>query len=182
MGKLFDQLTPAHTEFIARQKIYFTATAPDAGRSNLSPKGLDSFRVLSPRRAAYLDLTGSGSEAAAHLAQNGRITIMFCSFEGAPLILRLYGRGRSVQPHDVDWAQLRPLFGPPVLGERQLVVIEIESVHTSCGFGVPLFDFAGDRPTLNDWAEKKGQAGIVAYRVEKNTVSIDGLPSTLVHS
>jgi hypothetical protein len=179
MGKFFEQLTPAHREFIARQKIYFIATAPDSGRVNVSPKGYDSFRVLSPTRAGYLDLTGSGAETAAHLAQNGRATLMFCAFEGDPLILRLYGRGRSVQPHEDDWKQLRPLFGPHLAGERQLVIVDIESVQTSCGFGVPFFESVGPRPTLVDWAEKKGPEGLAAYRAEKNANSIDGLPTAL---
>jgi hypothetical protein len=179
MGKFFQQLTPAHREFIAQQKVYFIATAADQGRVNVSPKGYDSFRVLSPSRVGYLDLTGSGAETAAHLAQNGRATVMFCAFEGDPLILRLYGRGSSVQPHDDAWTQLRPLFGPPLAGERQLVIIEVDSVQTSCGFGIPLFEHAGDRDTLIDWAEKKGPAGVAAYQAEKNAVSIDGLPTHL---
>jgi hypothetical protein len=179
MGKFFDQLTPSQCTFIARQKIYFIATAPDAGRVNVSPKGYDSFRVLSPSRVGYLDLTGSGAETAAHLAQNGRATLMFCAFEGDPLILRLYGRGRSVQPHDGEWKQLRPLFGPPLAGERQLVIVDVESVQTSCGFGVPFFAHSGPRDTLLDWSDRKGPEGLAAYRAEKNTVSIDGLPTTL---
>jgi hypothetical protein len=177
MGKFFEQLTPSHREFIARQKIYFVATAPDSGRINLSPKGYDSFRVLSPTRVGYLDLTGSGNETAAHLAQNGRATLMFCAFERDPLILRLYGRGRSVYPEDEEWKQLRPLFGPTLAGERQLVVIDVESVQTSCGFGVPFFEHRDSRPTLIEWAERKGPAGVAAYQREKNAVSIDGLPT-----
>lgn len=179
MGKFFEHLTPAHCDFIARQKIYFVATAPASGRVNVSPKGYDSFRVLSPTRAGYLDLTGSGAETAAHLAENGRATLMFCAFEGDPLILRLYGRGRSVQPHHDDWKQLRPLFGTPVAGERQLVIIDIDSVQTSCGFGVPFFQHTGPRNTLIDWADRKGPEGLVTYRTEKNANSIDGLPTTL---
>jgi hypothetical protein len=179
MGKFFDQLTPAHRDFIARQKIYFIATAPDSGRVNVSPKGYDSFRVLTPSRAGYLDLTGSGSETSAHLAQNGRATLMFCAVEGDPLILRLYGRGRSVQPHHDEWKQLRPLFGPPLAGERQLIIIDIESVQTSCGFGVPFFEYTGSRDTLLDWSDRKGPEGLATYRAEKNLNSIDGLPTTL---
>ncbi|MGC4071034.1 MAG: pyridoxamine 5'-phosphate oxidase family protein [Nibricoccus sp.] len=176
MGKFFEQLTPAHREFIARQKIYFVATAPDSGRVNVSPKGYDSFRVLSPSRAGYLDLTGSGSETSAHLTQNGRATLMFCAFEGDPLILRLYGRGQSIQPHHDEWKQLRPLFGPPLAGERQLVIIDIESVQTSCGFGVPFFESAGPRTTLVDWAERKGPEGLAAYRVEKTPSASTACP------
>jgi hypothetical protein len=180
MGKFFEQLSSSHIDFIARQKIFFIATAPESGRVNVSPKGYDSFRILSSSRVGYLDLTGSGSETAAHLAQNGRATLMFCGFESAPLILRIYGRGRSVQPHNADWSQLRPLFGAPIPGERQLVLVEIESLQTSCGFGVPFFEHTGPRNTLIDWAEKKGADGLAHYRAEKNATSIDGLPTTLI--
>ena len=163
--------------FIREQKMFFTATAPNDGRVNLSPKGLDTFRLFDTRRVGYLDATGSGNETAAHLLQNGRITIMFCAFEGAPLILRLYGRGRSVQPGSADWSELRPAFGPSVRGERQLILIDIESVQTSCGFGVPLYAFQEHRDLLHAWADRKGEEGLIAYRAEKNHVSIDGLPT-----
>lgn len=180
MGKFFTALTPAHVEFIGAQKMYFTASAPREGRVNLSPKGLDTFRILSPSRVGYLDITGSGNETAAHLADNGRLTLMFCAFEGAPLILRTYCRGRAIHPRDAEWSQLRPLFGPPLAGERQIIIGEIESVQTSCGFGVPLYDYQTDRRTLVDWAEKKGPEGVAAYQVEKNQRSIDGLPTGLL--
>ncbi|HEY1111626.1 MAG TPA: pyridoxamine 5'-phosphate oxidase family protein [Opitutaceae bacterium] len=180
MGKFFNALAPAHLEFIGAQKMYFTASAPREGRVNLSPKGLDTFRVLSPSRVGYLDITGSGNETAAHLADNGRLTLMFCAFSGAPLILRMYCRGRALHPRDAEWTQLRPLFGPPLAGERQLIVGEIESVQTSCGFGVPLYDYHTDRQTLVDWAEKKGPEGVAAYQAEKNQRSIDGLPTGLL--
>src|SRR3954468_6049204 len=132
MGKFFTSLTPSHQSFIAAQKIFFVASAPTTGRVNLSPKGMDTFRVLTPNRVAYLDFTGSGNETAAHLADNGRLTLMFCAFESAPLILRLYGRGTVVHPRDPEWSQLRPLFGPAIPGERQLIVADVESVQTSC--------------------------------------------------
>ncbi len=182
MAKFFPTLSPEHGDFIRRQKIYFVASAPARGRVNLSPKGMDTFRILGPGRVGYLDVTGSGNETTAHLAENGRLTFMFCSFEGAPMILRLYARGRAVRPRDADWTQLRPPFGPALPGERQLVVADIESGQTSCGFAVPLFGYAGDRPTLNNWAEKKGPEGIAAYWAEKNAVSIDGLPTGLLGS
>ncbi|MES2694978.1 MAG: pyridoxamine 5'-phosphate oxidase family protein [Verrucomicrobiota bacterium] len=182
MAKFFTELSAAHREFIAAQKMYFTASAPHSGRVNLSPKGLDTFRVLSSSRVGYLDATGSGSETSAHLAENGRLTLMFCAFEGAPLILRLYCRGRAVRPRDAEWTQLRPLFGPPLPGERQLIIGEVESVQTSCGFAVPLYEFQADRPTLIDWAERKGPEGVAAYRAEKNRRSIDGLPTGLIDS
>jgi len=177
MAKILPELIEAHRSFIAQQKLFFVGTAPNSGRVNLSPKGLDSFRVLNPRRVAYLDLTGSGNETAAHLLENGRITLMFCAFEGAPLILRIYGEGRTVLPQDEEWQELRPLFGPFIPGERQLTVVSVSSVQSSCGFSVPFFSYVGDRTQLTEWAEKKGEAGLVDYRSEKNVRSIDGLPT-----
>ncbi|MEO7798861.1 MAG: pyridoxamine 5'-phosphate oxidase family protein [Opitutaceae bacterium] len=179
MAKFFSELTPSQIEFVGRQKIFFVASAPDSGRVNLSPKGMDTFRILSSRRAGYLDVTGSGNETAAHLKQNGRVTLMLCAFEGAPLIFRIYGRGHMVQPPDADWEQLRPLFGPTLPGERQLVIVEIDQTYTSCGYGVPFFDYQGEREQLIAWAEKKGPEGLAAYRAEKNQQSIDGLPTGL---
>jgi hypothetical protein len=180
MASFYTTLTPAHCEFIAAQKMYFVASAPLEGRVNLSPKGLDSFRVLAPNRVGYRDQTGSGNETAAHARQNGRVTFMFCAFEGPPLILRLYGRARAVHPRDDEWTQLRPLFGAPVPGERQLVVADIDSVQTSCGFGVPLFDYKEQRTLLPDYFAKKGPEGVAAYWAAKNTRSIDGLPTGLL--
>ena len=182
MAKFASTLTPSHLAFIAAQKIYFVASAPAHGRVNLSPKGMDTFRVLSTTRVGYLDVTGSGNETAAHLLENGRVTLMMCSFTAAPLIFRIYGRGRVVQPADADWPQLRPLFGPPLAGERQLVLAEIESIQNSCGFGVPFFDYTGERPTLLDYAEKKGPAGMAAYRTQHNLRSIDGRPTGLAEN
>lgn len=160
--------------------MFFTGSAASTGRVNVSPKGLDCLRILSAHRVAYLDQTGSGNETAAHVAENGRMTLMFCSFEGAPLILRIYGKGRSVRPRDADWAQLRPLFGPETAGERQIIEVTVEGVQTSCGFAVPTYSFNGDRDTLTRWAESKGPAGIEAYWAAKNTKSIDGLPTHLL--
>lgn len=181
MAKFFAELSAEHRAFVSRQRIFFVATAPASGRVNLSPKGLDTFRILSPRRVGYLDATGSGNETAAHLADNGRVTFMFCAFDGPPLILRLYGRGRALQPRHADWTQLRPLFGPQLPGERQLIVAEIESVQTSCGFAVPLMSYEADRTTLTDWATHKQPEAIAAYWSEKNQRSIDGLPTKLLH-
>lgn len=180
MGKFFAALTPAHREFIAAQHVFFVATAPGSGRVNLSPKGLDTFRVLTAGRVGYLDLTGSGNETAAHVRENGRVTFMFCALAGDPLILRIYGRGRIVRPRHAEWAELRPLFGAPQSGERQLLIADIESVQTSCGFGVPCYDYAGDRTRMAEWAQRKGEAGVAAYWAEKNTRSIDGLPSGIL--
>ncbi len=179
MAKFLDALDERLTAFIREQKMFFTATAPDKGRVNLSPKGLDTFRILGPRKVGYLDATGSGNETAAHLLQNGRITLMFCAFDGPPLILRLYGTGKSVRSGSSEWPGLRSAFGPRMHGERQLIVVDIESVQTSCGFGVPLFAFREHRDQLPAWADRKGEQGLVAYRAEKNRVSIDGLPTGL---
>ncbi|MBZ0092182.1 MAG: pyridoxamine 5'-phosphate oxidase family protein [Sulfuricellaceae bacterium] len=165
-------------DFIARQSVYFTASAPTEGRINLSPKGLDSFRVLDPKHVAYLDLTGSAAETAAHLKENGRITLMFCSFAGDPLILRLYGRGRAIRPRDGEWGELSRHF-PSFPGTRQIIRVEIESVQTSCGFGVPLLDYRGERADLLQWSEKKGEEGVRRYQQEKNRTSIDGKPTGL---
>ena len=163
--------------FIRAQHMYFVATAPRQGRVNLSPKGMDTFRVLATDRVGYLDLTGSGNETAAHLLDNGRLTIMFCAFQGPPLILRLYGTGRVVRPNDAEWSALRPHFGATLPGERQLVILDIDTVQTSCGFGVPLYDHKADREQLTAWALKKSPEELVAYREQKNRTSIDGLPT-----
>lgn len=178
MAKFYEQLTPELTEFIGRQKIFFVATAPQAGRVNVSPKGMDSLRVLAPKQVAYLDLSGSGAETAAHIRENGRLTLMCCAFEGEPLILRLYGQGEIVRPELPAWAGLKPLF-PDFPGVRQIILLHVDSVQTSCGAGVPLFDYAGERSQLLEWAQKKGEAGMREYRRQKNRLSIDGLPTGL---
>lgn len=178
MGKLYDAIDGEQVAFIAAQPLFFVATAPLAadGHVNLSPKGLDTFRVLDPTRVAYLDLTGSGNETAAHLAENGRVTFMFCAFDGRPKILRLYCQGRSVGPGDGEWTDLRSRFGD-LPGIRQIVVGHVRHVQTSCGFGVPRLTAQGQRDDLPAWAERKGEDGIAAYQREKNAVSIDGLPT-----
>ncbi len=178
MAKFFAQLDDGIRDFIGGQKVFFTATAPGEGRINLSPKGMDTFRCLDERTVAYLDLTGSGNETAAHLAENGRMTVMFCSFSESPLILRLYGRGRVVRPADAEWPSLRGRF-PAIPGERQIVVLEVESAQTSCGFAVPVYELKEERQRLVEWTLSKGEEGIKEYRREKNRVSIDGLPTYL---
>jgi hypothetical protein len=176
MGRTFRTLSADLRSFIAAQSVFFVATAPraDDGHINVSPKGLDTFAVLDDASVAYLDLTGSGNETAAHVLENGRITVMFCAFSGAPRILRLYGSGRIILPEHDDWARLRLRFGV-VPGERQIVVVDVQRIQVSCGFGVPLMEEVGPRDTLVRWAEKKGAAGLEAYRAEKNAVSMDGL-------
>jgi hypothetical protein len=178
VAKFFSELTDSLQNFIAEQKIFFTASAPNNGRINLSPKGMDSFRCLDNKTVAYLDLTGSGNETAAHIFENGRLTVMFCSFTEKPLILRLYGRGRVVREGDADWRSLYSNF-TPIIGERQIIVLEIESLQTSCGFAVPIYELKEERDKLVEWAENKGENGLREYRQTKNQISIDGLPTYL---
>jgi Pyridoxamine 5'-phosphate oxidase len=174
----FTAISPQQCDFIAAQAVYFVASAPSAGRVNLSPKGMDSFRVLGPNRVAYLDLTGSGNETAAHIRDNGRVTVMFCSFGEKPLILRLYGQGQVHHPGTPGWAELEALY-PPLLGSRQIIEITVEQVQTSCGFAVPRMELVAERPTLVEWAAKKGEQGLLDYRRDKNRRSIDDLPTGL---
>lgn len=178
MAKFYRQLDDTLCDFICEQKMFFTATAPKAGRINLSPKGMDTFRCIDNHTVAYLDLTGSGNETAAHITENGRLTIMFCSFSEKPLILRLYGNGRVVKPKDEEWQLFHSHFLSR-LGERQIIVLDIDSVQTSCGFAVPIYELKEERPTLTQWAAKKGEVGIKEYREAKNQYSIDGLPTNL---
>jgi Pyridoxamine 5'-phosphate oxidase len=178
MAKFYTELNDSLRQFIAAQRIYFNASAPNQGRINVSPKGLDTFRILSDRRVGYLDLTGSECETAAHIAENGRLTLMFCSFEDKPLIVRLYGRGRVVRPHDAEWQDLRSHF-PELPGERQIILLDIESIMTTCGFAVPLFEYKGDRSELLEFSCKMGEQRMDEYRHERNQRSIDGLPTYL---
>ena len=179
MAKFYSALNDDLRAFIARQQLFFTASAAPAGRINLSPKGLDSLRCLDDHTVAYLDLTGSGNETAAHLRADGRLTLMFCSFDAQPLILRLYGRGRVVRPRDADWPALLQHFNP-LPGARQIIVLTLEGAQTSCGYGVPRYQLIGERETLRRWAENKGPQGIADYWRDKNQVSIDGLPTHLL--
>jgi pyridoxamine 5'-phosphate oxidase-like protein len=161
--------------WIEAQHLFFVATAPrDGEHVNVSPKGRDSLRVVDRRTLAYLDLTGSGIETASHLRENGRITLMFCAFDGPPRILRIHGRGRVVERGDDDWGHWRPLF-PPLRGDRAVIVISAERVSTSCGYGVPLMDYSAERTQMDAWCDRRGEDGIDAYQREHN-VSLDGLP------
>jgi hypothetical protein len=178
MAKFSERLDEKLKKFIGEQKVFFTASAPANGRVNLSPKGIDTFRCLDDGTVAYLDLTGSGNETAAHLSENGRITIMFCSFSGKPLILRIYGHGEVIGPAHELWEKLHENF-PDYVGERQIILIKVEAVSTSCGFGVPVYEFKRERQDLIKWAEKKGDGGIRQYWKDKNQKSIDGLPTNI---
>ena len=175
MYGFFDRMLEKHQTFIVQQKMFFVATAPAIdGRVNVSPKGLDSFRILDMNTVAYLDLTGSGNETAAHLAESGRITFMFCSFDKQPLILRLYGRGESITRTNSRWGEFIQHF-ELIPGARQIIVAAVSSVQTSCGFGVPLFSFESARSTLHDYTAKKSQEALEEYWRDKNSTSIDGL-------
>lgn len=176
MGTTWDHLTDELAEFCERQKVFFVATAPsEGGHVNVSPKGLDSFRVISPQTVAYLDLTGSGIETIAHLRDNGRITIMFTAFEGPANIVRIYGSGRALTPGDSEYEKCLAMFGE-FRGTRAVIHIDIERVSSSCGYGVPLMDFVGERTRLQEWSDSKTDDELVAYREKNNAKSIDGLP------
>lgn len=174
MAKFYDTLNPDIQEFIEAQKIFFTGTAAAEGRINVSPKGMDSLKVLGPNKLIWLNLTGSGNETAAHIRQVNRITLMWCAFEGKPLILRIYGNAVAIHPRDKQWDDYLSHF-PETAGARQIFEVHIESVQTSCGFAVPLMDYREDRDILIKSSEKKGEEGIQKYWAEKNVTSIDGL-------
>jgi hypothetical protein len=178
----YQRIEPKIRAFIERQRIFFTGSAALDARVNISPRETVSLRILDENRVAYLDLTGSGSETAAHLKADGRLTIMFCAFEGPPQILRLYGRGRCHSRGSEEYGTLLATWfdGQEPLGARQIVVQDIDLVQTSCGYGVPRFGYEGERDNLDRWAAAKGEAGLEAYRRKENARSIDGLPTGLV--
>jgi hypothetical protein len=178
MGKLFDGIDQRLEEFIRAQQMFFVATAPlqATGHVNLSPKGLDTLRVLDPRTIAYLDHVGSGAETIAHLRENGRIVVMLCAFHGRPRIVRFHGRGTVLEPQDPEFGPLRALFPADPAG-RAIIQIAIDRIADSCGFGVPLYEFEGHRSQIPDWADRKGPQGVHDYQLQKNRVSIDGLPA-----
>lgn len=179
MGKQYDALPEPLLAFIAAQKIFFVGTATAESRVNVSPKGMDTLRILSDKRVIWLNLTGSGNETAAHVQQHPRMTLMFCAFEGAPLILRLYGTARVVHQNDPEWQTLFAHFGS-LPGARQIFDLTIDLVQTSCGMGVPYFAAGKVRPQLADWATKKGEAGIRQYWEDKNQLSIDRIPTHII--
>ncbi len=177
MSRVYDMLDERLSNFLRRQHVFFVATAPLAGGGlvNLSPKGLDTFTILGPRRVAYLDLTGSGVETIAHLRENGRIVVMFCAFDGPPRIVRLHGRGRVVVPGDQDFDDLVSRF-PSRPGIRSVIDVDVTRIADSCGYAVPLMSFEAERTRLDDWADQRGPEGLDEYRAKKNAVSLDGLP------
>ncbi|MBV0913656.1 pyridoxamine 5'-phosphate oxidase family protein [Anianabacter salinae] len=176
MAQQFPALDDGLTDWIGRQHVFFAASAAADSRVNISPRPARDFRVLGPNRAGWLDQTGSGNETAAHMLADGRLTVMFCAFDGPPRILRLYGRGTVHARGSDGYAALVPQFDERP-GARAIVTIDFDLVQTSCGYGVPVMDYREDRPTLDRWAETKGDDGLRDYWSERNTVSIDGLPT-----
>lgn len=178
MGKVYEGISDELAAWVARQPMFFVGTAPLApsGHVNVSPKGLDTLRILGPARVAYLDLTGSGAETLAHVRENGRIVILFCAFSGPPKIVRFHGRARAVTPRAPHWADLRARFAEHP-GARAIIDVEVTRVSDSCGYGVPSFGAPAQREALDLWTQKRGAAGLVTYRQQKNARSIDGLPA-----
>lgn len=179
MAQRYDELSDTHIQFIAKPRIFFVGAATAESRVNVSPKGMDSLRVLSPRRVVWFNVTGSGNETSAHVQHDPRMTLMFCAFEGPPVILRLYGTATVVHQGDAEWRELVSLF-PPLLGARQIFDVTIDLVQTSCGMAVPYLSYTGDRELLNEWATKKGEEGVRQYWKEKNQLSLDGLPTNIL--
>ncbi len=179
MGQIFKEISDTHREFIEKQKMFFIGTATSHSRVNVSPKGMDTFRVLSGNRVVWLNATGSGNETSAHVQVNPRMTIMFCSFEEEPLILRLYGQATVFHHNDPEWGALFSLF-EPIPGARQIFDVDVDLVQTSCGFGVPFYSFVGERDAIYQWARKKGEEGLKKYWEEKNQFSIDDIPTNIV--
>jgi hypothetical protein len=177
MSKIYDAIDETLIAFIRAQHLFFVATAPLAGDGllNLSPKGLDTFRILGPKSVAYLDLTGSGIETTAHIRENGRIILVFCAFEGAPKILRLHGRGVTLEPGHAEHDALAQRF-PAHPGARGIIKVEVTRIADSCGYAIPRYAYEGERDQLDKWSVKKGAEGLAQYRREKNAKSLDGLP------
>lgn len=178
VATVHERITPPVREWIEHQHIFFVGSAPLAadGHVNVSPKGLDTLRILDDLTVAYLDLTGSGAETVAHLRENGRITLMFCAFDGPPRIVRLQGAGRAVLEGDAEWPELAARFETH-RGQRAIVVVSCDRVSDSCGFSVPLYDYVGERSRLTEWADNRTDEELATYRATKNARSIDGLPA-----
>lgn len=178
MATQYGEITERLGRFIAEQHMFFVATAARDGRVNVSPKGLESLRVLGPNRVVWLNGTGSGNESAAHILDSPRMTLMLCAFADKPLILRLYGTARAVHEGDPQWEELIALF-PPMRGARNIFDVDVDLVQTSCGFGVPLFEYQEQRTLMDSWAANKGPEGLRRYQDEKNRYSIDGFATGL---
>jgi hypothetical protein len=178
MGKKFTEISEDIKKFIEAQQLFFVGTAADEGRVNISPKGMDSFRVLNATKIIWLNVTGSGNETAAHLLKNNRMTIMFCAFEGKPNILRLYGEAKIYHERDQEFQEYLPRFRS-LAGARQIIEMDVDLVQTSCGMAVPFLEYKKERTHLNDWAEKQGKEKMTTYQLEKNAVSIDGFETKI---
>lgn len=176
MAKQFDRIEDDHRRFIEAQHMFFVGTAGPDGHVNVSPKGMDALRVMGPNRILWRNLTGSGNETAGHLRQVNRMTLMWCSFEKRPLILRAYGTARTIHRLDDEWEALNGLF-PEELHARQVYDMEVSLMQTSCGYAVPFMDFVEDRDTLTKWAEAQGPAAMPAYWRKKNALTLDGAPT-----
>lgn len=179
MAQKYPELSDKLIAFIKAQKIFFVGTATADSRINVSPKGMDALRVIHKNRVIWLNVTGSGNETAAHVQEHPRMTLMFCAFEGDPIILRLYGQARAIHQQEAEWPELSAQF-PALPGARQIFDLSVDLVQTSCGMGVPFYDYVSERGQLNNWAVKKGAEGIKAYWKEKNATSIDGHPTHIV--
>lgn len=178
MGKIYETITPHLKTFIEKQKMFFVSTAPLSkdGSVNISPKGLDSLRIIDETTVAYLDLTGSGAETIAHLKENQRITFLFCAFDGPPKLVRLYGKGEVFERETAGFDELKPLF-PEYVSARSIIKVKLNRIADACGYTVPLYDFKEDRDTMKKWVDNKGADALVEYREIKNKVSVDGLPA-----
>lgn len=179
MGQQYTEISDKLKQFIEDQKIFFVGTATSDSRVNISPKGMDSLKVIHHNRVVWLNVTGSGNETSAHIQENNRMTIMFTAFEGKPMVLRLYGVATVIHHNDPAWHELFSLF-PPIPGARQLFDLTVDLVQTSCGMAVPLFDYIEERELLKDWAVKKGDEGLKEYWQQKNQKSLDGKPTYIM--
>lgn len=179
MGSQLSELSDKLMEFIADQKLFFVGTATAESRINVSPKGMNAFRVLGPNRVIWLNVTGSGNETSAHIQEDGRMTVMFCAFTGKPLILRLYGQAKVYHQYDAEWDELFANF-PSIPGARQVFDLNVDLVQTSCGMGVPYFDYVEEREQLTTWATKQGPEGLNQYWHDKNQQSLDGIPTHIL--
>lgn len=179
MGQRYREISEKLQKFIEAQKLFFVGTATSDSRVNISPKGMNSLRVLDRNRVVWLNVTGSGNETASHVDENPRMTIMFASFTGDPLILRLYGTAKAIHRNDPEWDSLFTLF-TPLPGARQIFDVSIDLVQTSCGMAVPCYDYVSDRDLLNNWATQKGDSGIKNYWKDRNQLSLDGKPTKIL--
>lgn len=179
MGKQASEISDRNIQFINNQKIFFVGTASQDSRVNISPKGMDSFKVLGPNRVIWLNVTGSGNETAAHLQTDNRMTIMFLAFDGSPDILRLYGQATAVHKNDEQWDELYQRFDA-LPGARQIFDLSVDLVQNSCGMSVPLFNYQEDRNQLKDWSKKQGEEGIKQYWAKKNQTSLDGVETNIL--